>query len=207
MATKKLITIFAFFVTPFLAYAEDWVFDAVLNDKVIGRHTFIVEDKKSLSRADFHIKFLFMDIYYQHNSEEIWSNGCIQSISSSTNDDGDHFDVKGKLENGHLALVSNDTLIKLSECVMTFAYWDKNILKQKRLLNSQNGEYLDVDIRLLKKETIRVRGESTPTQHYEIKATKDGQEKLAIQLWYDDNLNWVALKSPTPIGDIFYKLH
>ena len=114
MATKKLITIFAFFVTPFLAYAEDWVFDAVLNDKVIGQHTFIVEDKKSLSRADFHIKFLFMDIYYQHRSEETWSNGCIQSISSSTNDDGDHFGVKGKIENCHLALVSNNTLIKLS---------------------------------------------------------------------------------------------
>ena len=89
---------------------------------------------------------------------------------------------------------------------MTFAYWNKNILKQKHLLNSQNGEYLDIDIKPLAKETIEVRGESTPTQRYELKATKDGIERLTIQLWYDKNLNWVALQSPTPIGDIFYKL-
>ena len=206
MAPKKLIIIIALALTPFLAYSEEWAFDAILNDKVIGQHTFQVGSTKTLSKTNFHIEFLFMDIYYQHRSEEAWSKGCLQSIKSSTNDDGERFEVEGKIEGGHLSLVSNSIPNKLTGCVMTFAYWDKNILKQKHLLNSQNGEYLEVDIRPLAKETIEVRGESTPTQRYELKATKDGIERLTIQLWYDKNLNWVALQSPTPIGDIFYKL-
>jgi len=27
-----------------------------------------------------------------------------------------------------------------------------------------------------------------------------------VHLWYDKNMNWVGLKSPTPIGDMQYKL-
>ena len=44
------------------------------------------------------------------------------------------------------------------------------------------------------------------TKHYELVATKEGDEKMKIQLWYDQEMNWVGLSSTTPIGDIFYKL-
>ena len=39
----------------------------------------------------------------------------------------------------------------------------------------------------------------------EIKAKSDDGD-LLVHLWYDKNMNWVSLKSQTPIGDMQYKL-
>ena len=81
MATKEIISIIiclAFSMAS--AVAEEWNFDAIMKDKVIGKHTFSVNNEKIISKADFHIEFLFMDIYYQHKSEELWSGICLNSI-------------------------------------------------------------------------------------------------------------------------------
>ena len=95
---------------------------------------------------------------------------------------------------------------KISKPSLRFAYWNPKILEQDKLMNSQNGEYLDVRTTLLKQEKIAIKGKNIAANCYEMIASKNGVEKLKIQLWYDQNMQWVALKSPTPIGDIFYKL-
>ena len=68
-------------------------FDAILNDKVIGQHTFIYEDDKTVSHANFEFEYFFMDFIYQHKSTETWDGNCLKSISSKTDDDGDIYDV------------------------------------------------------------------------------------------------------------------
>jgi len=207
MATKKIISIITCLIFSMAnALAEEWNFDAIMKDKVIGKHTFSVNNEKIISKADFHIEFLFMDIYYQHKSEELWSGNCLNSISSQTNDDGDKFVVNGIRESNNFSIIANNVKTALPTCIMTFAYWNPKILEQDKLMNSQNGEYLDVKTTLLKQEKIAIKGKNISANCYEMIASKNGVEKLKIQLWYDQNMQWVALKSPTPIGDIFYKL-
>ena len=41
------------------AVAEEWNFDAIMKDKVIGKHTFSVNNEKIISKADFHICLLY----------------------------------------------------------------------------------------------------------------------------------------------------
>ena len=53
---KKLLCAIFLVISNF-AYAEVWEFDAVLNDKVIGQHTFIYGDEKSVSEANFKFKY------------------------------------------------------------------------------------------------------------------------------------------------------
>lgn len=208
MATKKIISfIICLLITAGNAVAEEWKFDAVLNNKVVGQHVFILENNKMISKADFHIEFLFMDIYYQHKSEETWAEECLSSISSNTNDDGDLFEVNGNNGSGSFLITTKKDSFDLPSCIMTFAYWNPKVLEQDNLLNAQNGQYLEVKTTMLKKENLLVRGKNIATNCYEMTASKDGQEKLKIRLWYDQDMQWVALKSPTPIGDIFYKLH
>ena len=55
-------------------------------------------------------------------------------------------------------------------------------------------------------ETKNVRGQEISTHHYTIQANKDGDEVFIIDVWYDGNMGLVGLKSPTPIGDLIYKL-
>jgi len=207
MATKRLISIFVLLlIFSNSLFAKEWNFDAILNDRVIGQHFFKVENSKSISKADFHIEFLFMDIYYKHISNESWSNGCLSRIDSQTNDDGDFFKVKGQLEDKQLKLQANKNSYQYSACIMTFAYWDSSILKQSKLMNSQDGELLDINIKFIADELMTIRQEKIMTKHYQLEASKEGEEKLKIQLWYDQEMNWVGLSSTTPIGDIFYKL-
>jgi len=201
---KKIIGAIALVISN-STYAEEWNFDAVLNDKVIGQHTFIYENEKTISNANFKFEYLFMDFIYQHKSTETWQEGCLKTISSKTDDDGELYEVSGHIGTDRFLVTTNNKTTELPSCVMTFAYGNPKILDQKKLMNSQNGEYLDVDIRFLREENHKVKGKEILTDLWQIKA-KSGDGDLLVQLWYDKNMNWVGLKSPTPIGDMQYKL-
>jgi len=188
-----------------LAYSSEWVFDAVLNNKVIGQHTFIYKDDKTISDANFQFEYFLMDFIYQHKSIETWQGNCLKTISSKTDDDGDLYEVNGQSSTKQFLVTSNKKTTELPICIMTFAYGNPKILEQKKLMNSQNGEYLDVDIQFLREENHMVKGKEIPTSLWQIEA-KGTEEDLLVHLWYDENMNWVGLKSPTPIGDMQYKL-
>ena len=201
---KKLLCAIFLVISNF-AYAEVWEFDAVLNDKVIGQHTFIYEDEKTVSDANFKFEYLFMDFIYQHKSSETWQGNCLKTISSRTDDDGDMYDVSGYMEANQFMVTTNNKTSELPLCIMTFAYGNPKILDQKKLMNSQNGEYLDVDIQFLREENHMVKGKDILTDLWQIEAKGD-DGGLLVYLWYDKNMNWVSLKSQTPIGDMQYKL-
>ena len=201
---KKLLYAIFLVISNF-AYAEVWEFDAVLNDKVIGQHTFIYGDEKTVSDANFKFEYLFMDFIYQHKSSETWQGNCLKTISSKTDDDGDMYDVSGYMEANQFMVTTNNKTSELPLCVMTFAYGNPKILDQKKLMNAQNGEYMDVDIQFLREENHMVKGKDILTDLWQIEA-KGGDGDLLVYLWYDKNMNWVSLKSQTPIGDMQYKL-
>ena len=201
---KKIIGAVALVISN-STYAEEWNFDAVLNDKVIGQHTFIYEDEKTISNANFKFEYLFMDFIYQHKSTETWQGGCLKTILSKTDDDGDLYEVSGHIGTDRFLVTTNNKTSELPSCVMTFAYGNPKILEQKKLMNSQSGEYLDVDIQFIREENHKVKGKDILTDLWRIEANIDDGD-LLIHLWYDKNMNWVSLKSQTPIGDMLYKL-
>ena len=201
---KKIIGAVALVISN-STYAEEWNFDAVLNDKVIGQHTFIYENEKTISNANFKFEYLFMGFIYQHKSTETWQEGCLKTISSKTDDDGDLYEVSGHIGTDRFLVTTNNKTTELPSCVMTFAYGNPKILEQKKLMNSQSGEYLDVDIQFIREENHIVKGEDILTDLWRIEANIDDGD-LLIHLWYDKNMNWVSLKSQTPIGDMLYKL-
>jgi len=201
---KKIIGAVALVISN-LAFAEEWNFDAILNDKVIGQHTFIYENEKTISNANFKFEYLFMDFIYQHKSTETWQDGCLKTIASNTDDDGDLYEVSGYSATDQFLVTTNNETAALPLCVMTFAYGNPKILEQKKLMNSQNGKYLDVDIQFLREENHMVKGKDILTDLWQIKAKSDDGD-LLVHLWYDKNMNWVSLKSQTPIGDMQYKL-
>ena len=48
--------------------AKEWNFDVVLNDEVIGKHSFRQIGNESHSLAKFKFKFMLMNFSYQHDS-------------------------------------------------------------------------------------------------------------------------------------------
>jgi hypothetical protein len=78
---------------------------------------------------------------------------------------------------------------------MTFAYWNPDILTQKRLLNPQTGRLETVTIMPLGEDNVVVRGATVPARRYRISGPKH-----PIDLWYGADRNWLALQSTVDGG-------
>mgnify|MGYP000870955184 CR=1 FL=1 len=201
----KLIIFMLAFLFSNLSFANKWVFDVILNNKLIGQHIFIYEDDTTLSKANFKFEFLLMDFIYRHNSKETWNENCLKTISSETNDDGDLYQVSGQIVSDGFLIYSNQEKTLLPQCIMTFAYGNPEILNQKKLMNSQNGEFLDINVKFIREENYILNHKKILTNLWQINGESNNGDIL-IYLWYDKDMKWVGLKTSTPIGDMHYKL-
>ena len=205
---KKIILCIGLLAVTPLLHAQQWAFNVYLDKSKIGSHTFTFNDNTLVSRAKFNVKVLFIEAYkYDHTSKEQWQNDCLTNIDVNTIEDKITTNVKGKKVTSGFEISDGKASQTLPECVMTFAYWNPKILDQSKLLNPQNAEYLDTTFTKLGTAKIDVKGKPTETTHYKLSGALNGVKKLNIELWYNQNNDWVALKSVTPEGyNIIYKL-
>ena len=181
---------------------REWKFRVLLNDDEIGFHNFRLESSNGLtyldSQASFDVRVLFFTAYrYRHSNRETWSGSCLESIESDTNANGKPVKVTGQREADGFVVEAMGEAAQLDDCVMSFAYWNPNILQRSRLLNAQTGEYLDVDIQPQPDETLVFRGAETLASRYRI----SGRD-LRIDLWYSAENEWLALESLAKGGRI-----
>ena len=179
---------------------QQWRFKVFLDEQMIGYHKVMLNPDKTRAtvqiEANFDVKFLFFTAYrYRHKNQEIWQNNCLETIESRTNDNGDIFYVNGLREQQGLTLYTHEGTQTLPGCVRTFAYWDPRLLQANRLLNAQTGEYLDVDIRLLGVEPLVIADQTITARRYRLLA-----ENIEIDLWYSENMHWLALQTTTDSG-------
>jgi hypothetical protein len=188
--------------------AKEWAFDVYLDKNKIGTHTFTLDDNTLTSKANFNVKVLFINAYkYNHTAKEQWAGNCLNALEAYTTENKVVTKVNGKLDDGAFKVKNGSQEQTLPACVMTFAYWNPKILEQSKLLNPQNAEYLDTTITKLGATKTEVKGIPTDTAHYKITGALKGVKKLNIELWYNQDNEWVALKSVTPEGyNIIYKL-
>ena len=179
---------------------SQWNFKVYLDDEAVGYHHYILteegEQRLLDSRAQFDVRFLGFKAYsYTHAAQEKWQKDCLAKLVADTDDNGDRFHVTGQADTETFALETGGRQQNLNGCIMSFAYWNPTMLKQNRLLNPQNGEYLPVSITERGTETIRYRGQPTPARRYHLKSPK-----FEIDLWYSSRGEWLALDSSLENG-------
>lgn len=186
---------------------QTWDFRVFLDDKEIGTHRFeLIErdgQRRLTSTASMKVKLLFVTAYtYDHHDVEYWQGDCLSRLTSTTDDNGGKYQVDVLRRDGTTVVQTLEGTQRLGECVLTFAYWNPAMLRQTRLLNSQDGELVEVTIEDAGADSIVVRGVETAARRYELRG-----EKLAIDLWYSPQSEWLALESTTPRGQkLIYKL-
>lgn len=202
---RILLTIALYFcLAPGLVIAQqqEWNFRVFLDDREIGRHDFVLQQQGDTEQvrsiADFEYRLLFVKLYeYQHSNTETWEGDCLASIDSSTNANGDRYRVEGeRLERGFL-LERGDDQELLPRCISTFAYWKPDFLRSSHLLNSQNGELLEVEVSEPEPDQLMVRGELMETNRYQLQAGE-----MKIRLWYSETNKWLALESDARGGRV-----
>jgi hypothetical protein len=179
---------------------QEWRFRVLLDEREIGYHSFRLSSDAGQqvidSEARFRVSFFFIPAYrYDHVNRERWGDDCLLDIRARTEINGDLLSVSGGRNDDAFVLRSEGGERRLDGCVMSFAYWNPAFLEQTRLLNSQTGDYLDVDIKPVGQETLTVRGLDVPATRYSLTAPT-----LSMNLWYSADSRWLGLESVTSGG-------
>ncbi len=183
------------------AEVRAWNFRVLLDDSEIGYHRFTLRERAGerelASEARFDVKLLFLNAYqYRHQANERWRGDCLTAVESRTDDNGQAYRVAAARSGERFVVETASGRTDLNGCVMTFAYWNPQMLRQRRLLNVQTGEYVDVRVTVLGEETLTIRGTPVAARRYALRGPK-----LAIDLWYSiDAHDWLALESTTDGG-------
>ena len=189
--------------SPAIADANDdkaWRFRVFLDDREIGYHDFFLagqgEHRQMRSVARFEYRLLFVTLFeYKHENLETWNSGCLRSIRSRTDANGDRFTVDGRQDADGFRVSGREGDASISGCVMSFAYWNPAFLDQERLLNSQDGRLLDVRVSPPRPDELVVGGDTLPAYRYRLEAGD-----MRLDLWYSDKNEWLALESEVAGG-------
>lgn len=173
---------------------DTWRFRVLLDDREVGWHEFRLRDVgdhvQLTSRAEFDVRILLVPVYtYRHEALETWRGDCLERLEASTNDNGSRSRVRGSRSASGF-VVAGDPPAELPSCVMTFAYWNPDFLRQPRLLNPQTGAYVPVRADVAGDETVTVRGAPRPAVKHRLFA-----EGGVIDLWYSPEGEWLGLAS------------
>lgn len=174
-------------------------FQVLLDDKPIGTHEFRIaaeQDRRIIeSKARFDVRVLFVPVFsYRHANTEVWIDGCVQRLDSETDSNGRPYRVSLARDEGGYRIATQDGSTQApTDCINTFAYWDPAFLRQSRLLNSQTGELIEVEVEPLGVVELDWPGVDTPVEGFRILGESDGVD---IRVYYSEaGRRWVALES------------
>jgi hypothetical protein len=178
-------------------------FQVFLNDREIGFHEFTFRDgpngRTVESEARFNVKVLFVNAFrYEHQNVERWSDGCLVEIAARTDNNGQDLAVRGSADANRFVVASSQGTAELNGCVQTFAYWNPALRNAERLLNSQTGEYLDVEVSRLGMDTTTIGSQELTIERLRLTA-KDTD----IEIGYDARTGeWVTLDTRLKKGRV-----
>ena len=179
---------------------QSWRFRVFLDDSPIGYHHFKLKRDGDVQRlhinAEFDVSLFFINVYsYRHDNTETWEGGCLQRLSSETNDDGTIEKVDLKKQNNDLLITSTSGDRQLQGCIRSFAYWNPQLLKSDRLLNAQTGELVDVSFTKIGTQSVSIENRTVEAIAYQLSG-----EDIDIRLWYSTDGHWLGLQSETSDG-------
>lgn len=170
-------------------------FEVLLDGRRIGTHRFEVTPtaaggERVFSRAEFNVKLLGITVYrYRHEARELWQDGCLASLESTTHDNGAKVLVRATQSGDVFRVEGADASQPAVQCAVAYAYWDpQRLLAQGTLLNPQTGRFDAVTFHEQGMQPLQVGTTLTDTRKVQLR-NADG----AIDLWYAPDGRWLQL--------------
>jgi hypothetical protein len=117
---------------------------------------------------------------YTHRNRELWRDGRLVEIETTTDEDGDKLFARGRAQADGFAVEGSAGKRVFPADVMTTSWWNPEVVKRREILNTQDGAALPV--------AVTPRGsERIPTAAGEIAAERfDVAGEVPLELWFDD---------------------
>lgn len=169
-------------------------FDVLLDGRPIGTHRFEVtptaDGERVVSQAQFNVRLLGITVYrYRHEAREHWQDGCLLSLESTTQDNGETLTVRGAQRDGAFRLEGTQAAQEPVPCAVAYAYWDPaRLLAQRQLLNPQTGRFDAVTFTEQGAALLAQGGQTVPARQVQLRNAEG-----AIDLWYAQDGRWLQL--------------
>lgn len=181
MRLSLLIAVFYAAVTmPASARDHDAKFLILHEGKVIGYHAVhVVEDEAGTvveTKIKMRVKLGPIPLFhYDHEAREVWRGDELVSLVSATNNDGDKAAVNAARVDGVLEIDGTGYRGPAPAGAVPTSYWNKSFVAADKLIDTQTGELMDVDVQRLGASPAPDR---RLADHYRIKGPMD------IDLWF-----------------------
>ena len=178
----------AAFVRPAWSAPSDLLFNVFRKGSMIGTHRIgFAGDAERLSVTnllDLTVKVAFITVYrYEQSGEDEWQKDILVRTRVATNDDGDKSIVAAKSRDGQLAVEGPRGSYAAPLGAMTdLSFWNQAITRGNPVIDSQNGELIDIKVQPSTRETLEVLGRKIETERFPMAGTRGRSGTV----WYDD---------------------
>ena len=171
-------------------------FDVIRKNKIIGTIETIFTKKDELliinTNVDVDVKIFFFPAYkFTQTTKETWLKDEFIEVEGYTDfeDEREYFITGKDTENNFIANGMDGELI-LDKNILPSNYWNKEILKQKKMFDTQKGIVRDIRVTKLDDETIEINKKKIITEKYFLDASRNPKDKGPFPqytLWYAKN--------------------
>ncbi len=207
-----LVIILILFNIPLLAQVfpipddKEVSFDVIRKNKIIGNLTtkFILSEEDLIlhSVLDIEVKVLFFPAYkFFQETKETWRSGNFISIDGFTNfEDDREYKIDGIDEDNFFRVTGMDGLLELDKNIIPLNYWNKEMLKEEEVFDTQKGIVRKIEVQKLKDEKIQINNNKIKAEKFIFNASINPKDKGPFPeytLWYyNDELMKMQFKNP-----------
>lgn len=138
---------------------------------------------------------------YTHRNREIWRNGRLVSIDTTTDDDGEKVAVIGRATGAGLEVRVGGNRTVMPATILPTSYWHPRTSEARQMLNTQGGDLLTFAIAAGGEEQIDTTKGKVPARRLNFTGGLD------VDIWYDraGRLARIAFKTKRDGTPIWYR--
>ena len=171
-------------------------FDIIRKNKNIGSliTTFKKEDDKLQIRTilDIKVKVFLITVYkFFQDTTETWIEGEFVKIEGYTNfEDEREYYIEGNDLDENFIASGMDGKLTLSNKILPLNYWNKKILEEEEVFDTQKGIVRKITVQKLENDIIKMNNKNIEAEKYIMNASKNPKDKGPFPqytLWYKDD--------------------
>ena len=199
MKNLSVIFLLIFFNSPSMAETfpvpddNEVSFDVIRKNKIIGDLTtkFITNDETLIlhSILDINVKILFIPAYkFFQETKETWKNNEFIAIDGFTDfEDDREYKIDGVDKDGFFQAYGMDGKLELDENIIPLNYWNKKMLQEESVFDTQKGIVRKIKVKKLDNEKIIINNKKVLAEKFIFNASKNPKDKGVFPtytLWY-----------------------
>lgn len=137
---------------------------------------------------------------YEHQSEELWSDGSLVSIEGETRKERSDFIIDAERVGDVIQVNGTVYSGEAPASIIPSSHWNIRELYSTAMLSSEGGQLLPVSVEKRGVETLSIGGKSIEATRYTLSSDLD------VDLWYDAEGHWVKCAFQARNQNIVYEL-